>query len=62
MFAIFIENLKTANNQIFFKKTLDLSIIYHKCAHEYKKIFKKEDSIEILKILGLISNIEEYQK
>ena len=27
-----------------------------------KKIFKKEESIEILKILGLISNTEEYQK
>ena len=25
-------------------------------------IFKEEDSIEILKILGLITNIEEYQK
>ena len=27
-----------------------------------KKIFKEEDSIETLKILGLITNIEEYQK
>ena len=27
-----------------------------------KKIFKKEESVEILKILGLINNIEEYQK
>ena len=27
-----------------------------------KKIFKEEESIEILKILGLINNIEEYQK
>ena len=26
------------------------------------KIFKEEESIEILKILGLITNIEEYQK
>ena len=43
-----------------FKKTLSLSIV-HKCGHEYKKIFK-EESIEILKILGLINNIEEYQK
>ena len=27
-----------------------------------KKIFKEEDSIEILKILGLTNNGEEYQK
>ena len=26
------------------------------------KIFKEEESIEILKILGLINNIEEHQK
>ena len=44
------------------KKTLSLSIVYSKCGHKYEKIFKKEESIEILKVLGLISNIEEYQK
>ena len=27
-----------------------------------KNIFKEEESIEILKILGLVNNIEEYQK
>ena len=27
-----------------------------------KKIFKKEETIKILKILGLINSIEEYQK
>ena len=27
-----------------------------------KKIIKEDKSIEILKILGLINNIEEYQK
>ena len=26
-----------------------------------KKIFKEEESIEILKIIGLINNIEEYE-
>ena len=36
---------------IYLKKTLDLSIIYSKCSHEYKKIFKEEDSIQILKII-----------
>ena len=27
-----------------------------------KKIFKEEESIKILKVLGFINNIEEYQK
>ena len=27
-----------------------------------KKIFKEEESIEILKVLAFINNIEEYQK
>ena len=44
-----------------FKKTLSLSIVYSKCGHEYEKLFKKK-SIEILKILGLITNIEEYNR
>ena len=45
-----------------FKKALSLPIFHSKCSHDYEKIFKEEDSIEILKILGLINNIEEYQK
>ena len=36
------------------KNTLSLSIGYSKCGHEYEKMFKKEESIEILKILGLL--------
>ena len=32
------------------RKTLDLSIVYGSCAHEYKEIFKEEDSIKILLI------------
>ena len=43
------------------EKTLVLSIIYSKCKNEDEKIFEKEESIERLKILGLINNIEEYQ-
>ena len=35
-----------------FKKTLSLSIVYRKCGHECEKIFKKVESIKILKILG----------
>ena len=40
-----------------FEKSLVLSIIYSKCKNEDKKMFKEEESIEILKILGLIENI-----
>ena len=39
------------------EKTLILYIIFNKCKNKDKKIFKKEESIEILKILGLIENI-----
>ena len=39
------------------KNTLVLSIICSKCENKDEKIFKKEESIEILKILGSIKNI-----
>ena len=39
------------------EKTLVISIICSKCKNEDEKIFKEEESIEILKILGLIENI-----
>ena len=39
------------------KKELVLSIICSKCKNKDEKIFKEEESIEILKILGLIENI-----
>ena len=54
-----IKNPKISYN---FLKTLSLSIVRSKCGHEYIKIFKEEESIEIFKILGLISNIEKYQE
>ena len=44
------------------EKTLVLSIICSKCKNEDEKIFKEEESTEILKILGLINNTEEHQK
>ena len=31
-----------------FKTTLSLSIVYSKCSHEYEKVFKEEESVEIL--------------
>ena len=61
MFAINIENVNK-KYIIYFQKTLSLSIVYSKCGDEYEKKFKQEESIEILKILGLINNIEDYQK
>ena len=61
MFAINIENLKKLKYHIFLKKALSISVVYSKCEHEYEKMFK-EESIKILRILGLINNIEEQQK
>ena len=40
-----------------FEKTLVLSIICSKCENDNEKIFKEEEPIEILKILGLIKYI-----
>ena len=39
------------------EKTLVLSIICSKCKNEDEQLFKEEESIEILKIIGLIENI-----
>ena len=58
MFAINTDNKKKTRMLYIFKKTLSLSFSYSKCCHEYEKVFKKGESIEILKIIGLISNME----
>ena len=39
------------------EKTLVLSIICSKCKNDDEKIFKEEESIEILNILSLFKNI-----
>ena len=39
------------------EKTLALSFISSKCKNEDEKIFNEKESIEVLKILGLIENI-----
>ena len=44
------------------EKILVLTIICSKCKNKDEKIFKEEESIEILKILDLINDIEGYQK
>ena len=46
----------------YFLKKLSLSIVYSKCGYKFKKISKEEEPIKILKVLGLIKNIEEYWK
>ena len=54
--------LKKKQNTIYLKKTLNLSIEYSKCVHEYEKMFKEEQSLETLKFSSLINNIEQHQK
>ena len=44
------------------KKKIVPSIFCSKYKNEEQKIFREEESIEILKILDLINNIEKYQK
>ena len=41
-------------------KTLDLSIIRDKFGSKDESIFKEEESIEMLEVLGLIKNLEEF--
>ena len=45
-----------------YDKTLFLSRIFNKCGSEDENLFKEEESIEILKILGLINNTKERKK
>ena len=49
------------NKISYIKKKINLSIVYNKRGHKYEKTFREEESTDI-KILGLIKNIEEYQK
>ena len=60
MFAINTENFKKLK-YIFLKKTSSFLLFMVNVVMNMKKIFE-EESIEILKILGLINNTEEYQK
>ena len=62
LFIVSIENLKNLKDHTTQKKTLILSIICSKCKSEDQKIFKEEESIEILENLGFINNIEACQK
>ena len=53
---VIIENLKKPKISYILEKTV-ISIICNTFKNEDEKIFKKEQSIVILKILGLIENI-----
>ena len=45
-----------------YDKTLFLSRIFNKCGNKDENLFKEEESIEILKILGLINNTKVRKK
>ena len=62
LFLTNIEYLKKLKISYLLEKTLVLSITCNNRKNENKKIFQEEESIEILEILGLINNIEEYRK
>ena len=55
------KKLKKNKISYIFKKKLSLCIVYS-VVMNMKKMCKEEESIEILKIIGLIYNIEEYQR
>ena len=55
-----LKNLKSHTSKK--KKKIVPSIFCSKYKNEEQKIFREEESIEILKILDLINNIEKYQK
>ena len=56
LFVASIENFKNLKYHTF-GKTLILFIIWSKCENEDEKIFKEEESIEMLKIVRLFKNI-----
>ena len=62
MIAINKENVKTLKCHKFKNKTLRLYIVCSKCGQDYRKIFKEQEGSEVLTIIGLINNIEGYQK
>ena len=56
------KKLKNPKTLCIVEKTIVLFIICSKCENEDEKIFKKEESTEILKILDLFKNIQSPQK
>ena len=62
LFLTNIEYLKKLKISYLLEKTLVLSITCSNRKNENKKMFQEEQSIELVEILGLINNIEEYRK
>ena len=56
LFVVNIENLKALGYHTLSKKTV-LSITCSKCENGGEKVFKEDESIEILKIFSLTKNI-----
>ena len=56
------KGLKSLKYHIFAIKHYFFLVFVIKCGSEDEQIFMEEESIKILKIIGLITNIEEYQK
>ena len=52
-----MSKFETTENITHLRKKLVFSIACSKCKTDHEKIFKKEELIEILKILDLIENI-----
>ena len=57
LFVVSIENLKILKNHTFSKKHQFFQLFAVSAIMKMKKIVKKEESLEKLKILGLIKNI-----
>ena len=56
-YIVFFAEIENPKISYVLEKKLALSIIGSKCKNEDEKIFKEEDSIEILKIFCLIENV-----
>ena len=53
---------KNPNISYISDKTLSFFNACRECGNENKRVFKEEETTEILKILDLIINVKEYQK
>ena len=70
LFVVSIESLQVIEKFVSIEKSRKYhtswpwppSIVCSKCKYENKKIFKEEESNEMLKILDLVNSIEECQK
>ena len=57
LFVVSIENSKILKYHTYFEKKLSFLLFAMSVAMKMKKIFKEEESIDLLQIRGLIKNI-----